>query len=170
MGLNMIQLAHALASLWFRIKLVLVPPLFRSLFDGQPDGGQLRRSGKQSVFDSIQWTSSRVGHWALGGSWSSRYDNCSVFAKEVSNDEWWSSDPFIPLSPWWLCGDPWLSIGFRIVRPLNEGTAEQWARYWQPDSEELKRDVDSTIQAGRGINGRPLISPRLRKESLGNDH
>ncbi len=133
------------------------------VIDGQPDGGQLRRSGKQSVFDSIQWTSSRVGHCALGGSWSSRYDNCSVFAKEVSNDEWWSSDPFIPLSPWWLCGDPWLSIGFRIVRPLNEGTAEEWTRYWEPDSEELKRDVDSTIQAGRGINGRPLISPRLRK-------
>ena len=133
------------------------------VIDGQPDGGQLRRSGKQSVFDSIQWTSSRVGHWALGGSWSSRYDNCSVFAKEVSNDEWWSSDPFIPLSPWWLCGDPWLSIGFRIVRPLNEGTAEEWTRYWEPDSEELKRDVDSNIQTGRGINGRPLISPRLRK-------
>ena len=133
------------------------------VIDGQSDGGQLRRSGKQSVFDSIQWTSSRVGHWALGGSWSSRYDNCSVFAKEVSNDEWWSSDPFIPLSPWWLCGDPWLSIGFRIVRPLNEGTAEEWTRYWEPDSEELKRDVDSNIQTGRGINGRPLISPRLRK-------
>ena len=133
------------------------------VIDGQPDGGQLRRIGKQSVFDSIQWTSSRVGHWALGGSWSSRYDNCSVFAKEVSNDEWWSSDPFIPLSPWWLCGDPWLSIGFRIVRPLNEGTAEEWTRYWEPDSEELKRDVDSNIQTGRGINGRPLISPRLRK-------
>ena len=133
------------------------------VIDGQPDGGKLRRGGKQSVFNSIQSTSSRFGHWALGGSWSSRYDNCSVFAREVSSDEWWSNDPSIPLSPWWLCGDPWLSIGFRIVRPLSEGTAEEWARYWEADSDELKRDLESTIQEGHGILGRPLMSPRLRK-------
>ena len=132
------------------------------VIDGQTDGAQIRSSGKRSVFDAIQWSSSRFGHWALGGSWSSRYDNCTVFAKEVSSHEWWDQDPNVTLSPWWLSSEPWLSIGFRIVRPLNEGTAEEWTRYWEADSQELRTDVETTIQEGRGINGRPLISPRLR--------
>jgi formylglycine-generating enzyme len=35
------------------------------VIDGQPDGGQLRNSGRQSVFDAIQTSPSRFGHWAL---------------------------------------------------------------------------------------------------------
>ncbi len=135
------------------------------VIDGQPDGGQLRSGGKRSVFDSIQWASSNFGHMALGGNFSNRYDQCSVFAREISTDEWWSMDPSIPLSPWWLCGDPWLSIGFRIVRPLNEGVAEEWTRYWEPDSGELKRAVHILFEEGRGVGGRPQMSPRLRKST-----
>lgn len=132
------------------------------VIDGQP-ADQLRQTGKQTVFEAIQWPSSRFGHWALGGNWSSRYDECSAQSKEVSNEDWWIKDPSFPLSSWWLCGAPWHGIGFRIVRPLNQGTAEEWAKYWEPDSEELKGDVELLVKEGRGVTGRPLVSPRHRK-------
>jgi formylglycine-generating enzyme len=135
------------------------------VIDGQGDGNQLRNSGKQSVFGAIEWTSSRYGHRAFGGSWLSRYDSCSAFTKEVSSDEWWSEDPCVPLSPWWMCSGPSVAIGFRVVRPLGHGTAEEWTRYWEADSADLERDVAATIQEGRGISGRPLVSPRLKNST-----
>ena len=133
------------------------------VIDGQADGGQVRSAGKHSVFDAIEWTNSRYGHWALGGNWRSLYDDCSVFSKEICIDEWWSEDAEVPMSPWWMTSGPWVTIGFRIVRPLNQGTAEEWTRYWEPDSKALAQDVDESIQGGRGISGRPQVSPRLKK-------
>ena len=133
------------------------------VIDGQGDGSQIRSPGKQSVFDAIEWSSTRYGHSAMGGNWRSRFDDCSVLSKEVCSIEWWEEDPDVPLSPWWMAGGPWISIGFRIVRPLNQGTAEEWTRYWEPDTGDLASDVDDSIRVGRGIIGRPLVSPRLKK-------
>ncbi|MDX1930862.1 MAG: SUMF1/EgtB/PvdO family nonheme iron enzyme [Pirellulaceae bacterium] len=133
------------------------------VIDGQGDGSKIRSPGKQSVFDAIEWTSTRYGHRALGGNWRSRFDECSVHAKEVCSIDWWELDPMLPISPWWMAGGPWVTIGFRIVRPLNQGTAEEWTRYWEPDTGELASDVDESIRGGRGIIGRPLVSPRLKK-------
>ncbi len=132
------------------------------VIDAQAEEGNSRRKGKQSVFDAIQKSTTRFGHKALGGSWMSPFENCTVFSTEISTDEWWELDPTIPLSPWWLCGPITHSIGFRIVRPLREGTAEEWTTYWEPDSEELKLDVETTLQEGRGTTGRPQLSPRFR--------
>ncbi len=116
-----------------------------------------------SVFDAISWPTSRYGHLALGANWQTPFAECSIESHIVCDASWWELDPELPSSPWWLGGgDHWQAVGFRIVRPLDEGPAEQWTKYWEPDSEELQRDVSDSLASGRGVQGRPLPRKQLR--------
>jgi hypothetical protein len=53
-----------------------------------------------------------------------------------------------------------LSVGFRLIRPLDVPALEERNKFWNADIEQLQADVDQRIdQEGRGA--RALANPQL---------
>jgi len=63
-----------------------------------------------------------------GGSWddSKEYHRCA--ARIRSSSKWKERDPQIPKSFWWNTDSPF--VGFRIVKPANQPSAEERAAFW----------------------------------------
>ena len=64
-----------------------------------------------------------------GGSWDDDPEKLRSAARRGSNRDWKQQDPQIPQSIWYLTDAQFL--GFRIVRPLHEPTAEEKAKLWE---------------------------------------
>lgn len=63
-----------------------------------------------------------------GGGWDDSPKMLRSAAREGSSDEWKQQDPQIPQSIWYHTDA--LGVGFRIVRPLEEPSAEEKAAKW----------------------------------------
>ncbi|MGB7329735.1 MAG: formylglycine-generating enzyme family protein [Rubripirellula sp.] len=63
-----------------------------------------------------------------GGGWDDGPDMLRSAAREGSSDEWTDQDPQLPRSIWYHTDA--LGVGFRVVRPYAEPTAEQRATKW----------------------------------------
>jgi formylglycine-generating enzyme required for sulfatase activity len=63
-----------------------------------------------------------------GGSWEDRPDRCRSASRYGSDETWKEQDPQEPQSIWYHTDALW--VGFRIVRPLIEPTAEEKAAKW----------------------------------------
>ncbi len=101
--------------------------------------------GKPTVHDS------RV---IRGGSWQDPAEGCRSASRIVSNySKWKYTDPNLPKSPWWMTDDPCRSIGFRLLRSIDELPRDQIEQLWNIDSEALQFDVDTRILQGRGLYG-----------------
>lgn len=125
---------------------------------------QRLKPGRYSLEESIGWApSTRLGHLACGGSWVDEPQDCKPLSRKASNKDWWQIDPRLPNSPWWIGSGDDLDrgIGFRIIRPYNPGKPTSFAKYWEPDSRELARDVKISIDDGIGITAQ--MSPMLLK-------
>jgi formylglycine-generating enzyme required for sulfatase activity len=66
-------------------------------------------------------------HSVRGGSWQDPPEALRSAARRGSSPTWKQRDPQIPKSRWYLTDAPF--VGFRIVRPLREPTAEQRKQY-----------------------------------------
>lgn len=116
-----------------------------------------------SVAEAIVWPQKINPRVARGGGCFSPAVACRSAARLSSSLTWWEMDPMFPASPWWLCGDSeTLTIGFRLIRPLAAAKEEQKRRFWDPDSEDLRLDVEATLEAGIARQG-------IVDEKLGND-
>lgn len=62
-----------------------------------------------------------------GGSWDDDPEQLRSAARRASNPDWKKQDPQLPQSIWYLTDAQFL--GFRIVRPLTEPTADEKAKY-----------------------------------------
>ncbi len=133
---------------------------------GEPDPSMF--DGKiKSVFASIRWPTTRFGHVAIGGNFSDQLIDCTPSRRWLSEEKWWDEDPCLPQSPWWLASDFYSTkIGFRIVRPLKNGTGLEWEKFWEADSEELRNDIEMSIKEGRGVSGNPLKGNRPRRQRI----
>lgn len=69
----------------------------------------------------------RFSHVLRGGSWRDAATELRSAARLPSDKAWNSRDPQIPKSWWYLTEGQ--HIGFRVVRPLREPTAEERARF-----------------------------------------
>lgn len=69
----------------------------------------------------------RFAHVLRGGSWRQPAAALRSAARAASATEWNSRDPQIPKSWWYLTESQ--HVGFRVVRPLREPTAEERARF-----------------------------------------
>ena len=82
----------------------------------------------------INWPTELYPRVLRGGSWyTEEANNCrSASRLESDDDEWRSSDPNSPQSPWWFASEEGLTIGFRIVRPKNPPPRKEWGNTGMP--------------------------------------
>ena len=66
------------------------------------------------------------------------------------------------MSPWWYTSDPSRTIGFRIVRSLNELDAPVIEKFHNPDHQSLIDDLQESKTWERTIQG--LVDPTLADE------
>ncbi|AMV34511.1 Serine/threonine-protein kinase pkn1 [Pirellula sp. SH-Sr6A] len=71
-----------------------------------------------------------------GGGWDKSAADCRSAAKEGSTEDWIAQDPQVPVSIWYLTDA--LHVGFRVVRPLEEPTAEEKEKLWEYSEPILK--------------------------------
>jgi formylglycine-generating enzyme required for sulfatase activity len=125
------------------------------VLDQMLEDGYQRFGGKQiSNAEAIVWPDKLFPRVVRGGNWDSMAAACRSAARLGSNDpKWKSKDPNIPLSPWWFTSDPARGVGFRMVRPLENVAREDMAKYWEPDVDAIKDDIDIRLEEGRGALG-----------------
>lgn len=63
-----------------------------------------------------------------GGSWDDSKEDHRCAARIKSSGKWKERDPQIPKSFWWNTDSPF--VGFRLVRPAKQPTAEEIAAFW----------------------------------------
>ncbi|MBW3596998.1 MAG: formylglycine-generating enzyme family protein [Planctomycetes bacterium] len=125
------------------------------VIDEYTEYGYKRFAGKKlKAADAVMWPTKAYPRTVKGGSWDDDASACRCASKMGSHDEEWKSDdPNLPLSPWWFTSDPSRAVGFRIVRPLNKAPREEMARFWEPDVEAIKTDIELRLLEGRGVLG-----------------
>ncbi|MBN8786001.1 MAG: SUMF1/EgtB/PvdO family nonheme iron enzyme [Terrimonas sp.] len=70
-----------------------------------------------------------------GGSWDDDAEDLRCAARLPSKASWKQRDPQIPKSDWWNTDASF--VGFRIVRPLKQPSAEEIARYFARQPQDL---------------------------------
>ncbi|MCO8120347.1 formylglycine-generating enzyme family protein [Stieleria sp. TO1_6] len=86
-----------------------------------------------------------------GGTWESDAEDLRSAARLPSDDEEWKSeDPNFPRSPWWFTSDPARGVGFRIFRSYKPLAKDTITKFWEAQSEDVKLDVQSRLDGGRG--------------------
>lgn len=81
----------------------------------------------QVTLEPFRSPSKLYPHVLRGGSWDDSPDRLRSAARMKSDPKWKISDPQIPRSPWYQIDA--IFVGFRIVRPLVEDSAEKKAHY-----------------------------------------
>ncbi len=110
--------------------------------------------------DAIVWPTKLYPRVLKGGSWDSDAAACRSAARRPSDDEAWREvDPNIPKSPWWFTEAAALSVGFRVIRPLNPPPAAERSKYWDSDLKDITEDAEDRMNSGRGARG--LVDPAL---------
>jgi formylglycine-generating enzyme required for sulfatase activity len=110
--------------------------------------------GPQQAWAIVNWPQQLYPRVVRGGSWLDEADRCRSAARQASDDEEWKmSDPNLPLSPWWYTEEPAMGVGMRIVRGLEPLSAEDQARVWDIDVDDLRADVRDRLKEGRGVLG-----------------
>jgi formylglycine-generating enzyme required for sulfatase activity len=98
------------------------------------------RSRREQVVDPVEWPTALYPHVVRGGSWDDEPDRLRSAARRGSSPQWQVQDPQLPKSIWYHTDAPF--VGFRVVRPLVAPPPEERARYWDPDTAELKRILE----------------------------
>jgi len=102
----------------------------------------------------VRWPTKVYPRSIRGGSWFEPAAKCRSAARHKSDDEEWKlSDPNIPLSPWWYTEEPATAVGMRVIRPLKPLSAEEKAKVWEADVDDIQQDVKDRLREGRGAMG-----------------
>jgi formylglycine-generating enzyme required for sulfatase activity len=87
----------------------------------------------------------RYPHVTRGGSFEDRPGQLRYANRFPSSEEWSLRDPQQPKSIWYLTDARF--VGFRVVRPLDPPPLDEWARYFEPETDSI-RDVYEKQRAG----------------------
>ena len=117
--------------------------------------GYGKLSGKKTGIQAVQWPTKLFPRTMRGGSWDDDGAGCRSAARRGSqDDEYRTTDPNFPKSPWWFTDGHGIAVGMRIMRPLNAPPKELLPKYWDPDTESTLADLDNRIDFnGRGARG-----------------
>lgn len=113
--------------------------------------------------EAVQWPTTAYPRTCRGGGWQDGPEKLRSASRLGADDEEWKSeDPNIPLSPWWYTTDPSRSVGFRLLRSKSKLSKEAMEKFWQADCEDIKLDVETRLQDGRGVEF--IVTPEFAKE------
>lgn len=140
--------------------------------DGYSEEGFKALAEKQApvaLIDAVQWPKELSNRVVRGGGWADDPEALRSAARLPSDDEdWKSTDPNIPKSPWWYTDDPARAVGFRIVRSYQPLEPKVIQKFYEIDNEDIQLSVDIRLEEGRGVRGYsdPALAEEIKK-SLG---
>ena len=104
--------------------------------------------------DMVVWPEWAYPIVVRGGSWEMDAEQLRSAARLASDDEAWKDeDPNFPTSPWWFTSDPSRGVGFRLFRSFKPLSDDKIVNFWEPTAEDVKEDVKSRMDGGRGGMG-----------------
>lgn len=110
--------------------------------------------------DAVVWPEHATGCVVRGGSWEMEPEQLRSAARlSTDDDQWKSSDPNFPRSPWWFTDDPARGVGFRLFRSYKPLAKDQIAKFWEANADDAKGDIESRLDSGRG--GLGLVDDEL---------
>jgi formylglycine-generating enzyme required for sulfatase activity len=108
------------------------------------------KGGTVSWRDAVRWPDAMYPRVVRGGGYESEAEELRSSARKKITVAFNTRDPQSPKSPyWWTEG---FTVGFRLVSPVKEPTAEEKAKFWEPDNDSLKeilkrdREIREMIQ------------------------
>jgi formylglycine-generating enzyme required for sulfatase activity len=101
--------------------------------DGYAPGGYQEFAGKTTV-NPLVIAKSVYPRAVRGGAWTDDAEHLRSAARLGSSNDWKQQDPNLPQSVWYFTDAQFL--GFRLVRPLVEPTAEEKAALWEAGGKE----------------------------------
>jgi formylglycine-generating enzyme required for sulfatase activity len=106
------------------------------------------KKGKDGkVHNPVHWPAKLYPRVARGGSWDDDPEGLRSAARKRSSKDWKVQDPQLPKSIWYLTDASF--VGFRIVRPFKQPSAEEMARYWETELEEVRQIQEKQRHGGR---------------------
>jgi formylglycine-generating enzyme required for sulfatase activity len=125
--------------------------------DQYTEDGYKRLAGKKNLtaIEAINWPTKLYPRVVRGGSWDEDAErNRSAVRRGSDDDDWRGEDPNFPQSPWWFTSEPALSVGMRIIRPLEVPSLQERQKFWEADLDQIREDVAQRIDnEGRGARG-----------------
>ncbi|MBM4014093.1 MAG: formylglycine-generating enzyme family protein [Planctomycetes bacterium] len=100
-----------------------------------------------ALLNPVNWPKAEYPHVARGGSWDDDADRLRSAARRASSKAWKVQDPQLPKSIWYLTDARF--VGFRVVRPLREPTAEEKQLWWEPDVAQIAEILERQRFGGR---------------------
>jgi formylglycine-generating enzyme required for sulfatase activity len=125
-----------------------------TLDEYQPDAYEKIGAGPIDAAAAVRWPTKAFPRAIRGGGWLDGAAALRSAARHKSDDkEWKMADPNFPRSPWWYTEEPATAVGMRIIRPLKPLSAEEKARVWEADCDDIRQDVVDRLREGRAAVG-----------------
>jgi len=118
--------------------------------DAHDKGGYaaaIAAGGGGKLLDPVSWSTAEYPHVARGGSWDDDADRLRSAARRPSSKAWKVQDPQLPKSIWYLTDARF--VGFRVVRPLREPTAQEREQWWEPGVKSIAEILERQRFGGR---------------------
>lgn len=107
----------------------------------------LAAAGDRPAASPIAWPKDVYPHVVRGGSYDDDADRLRSAARRASTKAWKVQDPQQPKSIWYLTDAAF--VGFRVVRPFQEPTPDEQAKYWEPGVAEIEQILAKQRKGGR---------------------
>ena len=99
----------------------------------------------QVANNPVLWPTELYPRTVRGGSWDSDAEDLRSAARRRSRKSWKVQDPQLPKSIWYHTDAT--DVGFRIVRPLREPSADSRHEYFEADLESI-REIEAKQRSG----------------------
>jgi formylglycine-generating enzyme required for sulfatase activity len=110
-----------------------------------------KAKGPLNATEMVRWPETSSPCVMRGGSWEMDPEQLRSAARLASDDEEWKEeDPNFPKSPWWFTSDPARGVGFRLFRSYKPLGKEMIVKFWEPNAQDVKEDIQSRLIGGRG--------------------
>lgn len=143
------------------------------VLDAHYPEGRPELAGKRVAWaEGVAWPREGDARLAKGGWYDAEAEEITLASRMLTEEEnWKSSDPNLPMSPWWYADYPATGVGFRLVRPLDAIPAEVRKRVWDTEDPVVVRSVTERLREGRGKLGPigeelPKVLDELKSEPV----
>lgn len=120
------------------------------------EDGYAALADKQPIkaVDAVLWPDEAYPCVLRGGTWEFDAPELRCASRLATDDEEWKEDdPNFPRSPWWFTSYPSRGVGFRLFRSYQPLPKSLIAKFWDPTSQDVRDDVQSRMEGGRGGMG-----------------